>query len=318
MPVLLDRMNVRFEDLLKRVGLPLIPLDHHNDLLPLRDVLAVVEGAGRATGIEHFGMLLATAAGLDAIGDYGRYIKAAPTLLEAIRRASHYISWQTLGVRLSLTAEGEACVWRFHLTPAVRADRQHAYLFGLVNMRDIIRLAAGPHWFPREVRLEGVGHVGHSRRLEETFGERITWGTGENALVFGQGLLALPLSWMQGSRSRGIAVDAVIALEFGHATTGIHRFIAAVDPVVPPRRLPPRSSVGPRQRASPAQLPARSDTGRLELFRSGRSGPLRNGDRDDGGSRRPPHRHQSGDRLLGGAELYARLQAMDRTIARAL
>ncbi len=213
MPVLLDRMNVRFEDLLKRVGLPLIPLDHHNDLLPLRDVLAVVEGAGRATGIEHFGMLLATAAGLDAIGDYGRYIKAAPTLLEAIRRASHYVSWQTLGVRLSLTTEGEACVWRFHLTPAVRADRQHAYLFGLVNMRDIVRLATGPHWFSREVRLEGAGHVGHSRRLEEAFGERITWGAGENALVFGQGLLALPLSWMQGSRSRGIAVDAVIALE---------------------------------------------------------------------------------------------------------
>jgi hypothetical protein len=175
MPALLDRMNVCFEDLLKRAGLPQIPLDHQGDLLPLRDVLAVVEGAARATGIEHFGVVLATAEGLDALGDYGRFIKAAPTLLEAIRRAGRCVSWHTLGARLSLTLEGRACVWRYHLSRAVRADRQHAYLFALVAMRDVIRLAAGPAWFPQELRLEAAENVGRSRELEEAFGERIAW-----------------------------------------------------------------------------------------------------------------------------------------------
>lgn len=213
MPELLERMNVRFEDLLRQVGLPQTPLDHHEVLLPLRDVLAVVERAARATGIEYFGLLLATAVGLDALGDYGRYIKGAPTLLEAIRRASRYISWQTLGARLSLTTEGTACVWRYDLTPAVRADRQHAYLFALAQMRDAVRLAAGPHWFPREVRLERAAPVGHNCRLEEAFGERITWGAGENALVLDQVLLSRPLSWAWGDRPRAAPDAVAIALE---------------------------------------------------------------------------------------------------------
>ncbi len=213
MPELLERMNVRFEDLLRRVGLPQIPLDHYEGLLPLRDVLAVVERAARATGIEHFGLLLASVAGLDALGDYGRYIKGAPTLLEAIRRASRYISWQTLGARLSLTTEGTACVWRYYLTPAVRADRQHAYLFALVQMRDIVRLAAGSHWFPQELRLEGAAPVGRDRRPEEAFGERITWGAGENALVLDQILLSRPLSWAPDDRPRAAPDADAIALE---------------------------------------------------------------------------------------------------------
>jgi AraC-like DNA-binding protein len=213
MPALLDRMNVRFEDLLRRTGLPEIPLDRQADLLPLREVLAVLECAARATGIECFGVPLATAEGLDALGDYGRYIKAAPTLLEAIRRADRYISWQTLGARLTLRNEGTACVWRYELTRAVRANRHHAYFFALVLMRDVVRLAAGPHWFPREIRLERSAPVGHSRRLKEAFGEHITWGAGENALALGQDLLALPLAWARSSPARSVAADAAAALE---------------------------------------------------------------------------------------------------------
>jgi AraC-like DNA-binding protein len=213
LPALLEIMNVRFEDLLRRTGLPQIPLDHHADLLPMRDVLAIVECAARATGAQHFGVLLATLEGLEALGEYGRYIKAAPTLLEAIRRASRYISWQNLGVRLSMTTEAGACAWRYHLSPAIRADRQHAYLFALVIMRDVVRLAAGPDWLPRQVRLEGAAPAGHSRRLKEAFGEHITWGSGENALILGQSLLALPLLWARQSLSERRADEASTALE---------------------------------------------------------------------------------------------------------
>lgn len=191
MPELLDRMNVRFEDLLRRSGLPQVPLDHDTRFLPLYDVLTVVDRAARATGTEHFALLIA---GFDALGDYGRYIKAAPTLLEAIRRAGRYISWHTLGARLSLTPEGASCVWRYDLVSAIRQNRQHAYLFALVLMRDVVRLAAGPQWFPQELRLEQSRSATYSKALERAFGQRIRWAAGENALVLGRSLLALPLS----------------------------------------------------------------------------------------------------------------------------
>jgi AraC-like DNA-binding protein len=206
MPDLLERMNVRFEELLKQAGLPQVPLDRHANFLPLSNVLAVVDRAARATGIEHFALLLATAVGLDALGDYGRYIKAAPTLREAIRRAARYVSWHTLGARLSLASEGAVYVWRYDLSTAVRNDRQHAYPFALVMMRDVVRLAAGPHWLPRELRLEQPMSAGCRRPLEEAFGQRIRWGAGENALVFGQSLLTLPLS--RAGEDRNTPADA--------------------------------------------------------------------------------------------------------------
>src|SRR6185369_12689545 len=146
LPDLLDRMNVRLDVLMRRAGLPEVPFDQHGDFLPLREVLAVVEGAARATGIEHIGLLLATTGGLEKIGDYGRHMAEAPTLLEAIRRAARYISWHTLGARLALIAEGEGCVWRYSFPRTVRDHRQHGYPFSLVMMRDIVRLAVGLLW----------------------------------------------------------------------------------------------------------------------------------------------------------------------------
>src|SRR5690242_6653409 len=190
LPDLLDRMNVRLDVLLRRAGLPEVPFDQQGDFLPLREVLAVVEGAARATGIEHIGLLLATTGGLEAIGDYGRYIAEAPTLLAAIRRAARYISWHTLGARLALTAERESCVWRYSLPRTVRDHRQHGYPFALVVMRDIVRQAGGPLWMPSEVRLEQAVSPGLRRQLQEAFGPRVQGSAGENALVFAQSLLA--------------------------------------------------------------------------------------------------------------------------------
>src|ERR1051326_7175699 len=126
LPELLDRMNVRLDALFRRVGLPEVPFDKQGAFRPVREVLAVVEGAARATGIEHIGLLLAnTGGGLEKIGNYGRYIAQALTLLEAIRRAAHYISWHTLGASLALTAEGAACVWRYSFPRTVKDHRQH-------------------------------------------------------------------------------------------------------------------------------------------------------------------------------------------------
>jgi AraC-like DNA-binding protein len=207
LPDLLDRMNVRLDVLLRRAGLPEVAFDQQGDFLPLREVLAVVEGAARATGIEHIGLLLATTGGLETIGDYGRYIAEASTLLEASRRAARYISWHTLGASLALTAEGAACVWRYSFPRTVKDHRQHGYPFALVVMRDIVRLAAGPLWLPWEVRLEQAVSPGLRRQLHEAFGPRARGTAGENALVFAQSLLALPLS----SRRRDPAAGPTLA-----------------------------------------------------------------------------------------------------------
>jgi len=215
MPELLDRMNVRFDRLLRQAGLPEIRLDENTSFLPLRDVLAIADGAARATGIEHFSLMLAAAGGLDALGDYGTYIKSAPTLLGAMQRAGRYISWHTLGAQLSLRSEGPLCVWRYDLPLSIRENRQHGYPFALVQMREIVRLAAGRHWLPRELRLEQPPSASYRRALVEEFGPRIRCEAGENALVLDKALLGMPLA---GSRTNPAAPScdaAAVALASG-------------------------------------------------------------------------------------------------------
>ena len=205
-------MNVRLEDLLRKAGLPQIRLDDQASFLPLRDVLALTEQAARVTGIKHFALMLASAEGLHALGDYGRYIKAAPSLLDAIRRAGRYISWHTLGASLSLRSEATMCVWRYDLPPAVHDLRQHGYPFALVVMREIVRLAAGRRWLPNELRLEQAKSAAYSRPLEEAFGPHIRWEATENALVFERSLLAAPLASAREERLDPASEAAAFAL----------------------------------------------------------------------------------------------------------
>jgi len=118
LPDLLDRMKraARCPDAAGRAA--------RGAVRPARRLPAAARGPRRRRGRPRtrpgssiFGLLLATTGGLEKIGDYGRHMAEAPTLLEAIRRAARYISWHTLGSSLALTAEGEACVWRYKLSP---------------------------------------------------------------------------------------------------------------------------------------------------------------------------------------------------------
>jgi AraC-like DNA-binding protein len=192
LPGILEALGVRFDDILQRIGLPNVPLDRRDGLLPFRDALAVLEEAARQTGLEHLGLRLATAGGLDALGDYGRYITAAATLQQAITRAGQYVSWHSLGSRLSVTREGVQVVWHYHLSTMIRHDRRHACLFALAIMRDVVRLAAGTLWLPDGLRLE-ASPAEHRQELVEAFGERIVWQADTNALVFPAALLACPV-----------------------------------------------------------------------------------------------------------------------------
>ncbi len=226
LPEILERMNLRFEDLLRDVGLPEVALDNESNFFPLREALAIIEAAARASGIAHLGLVLANVSGFDALGSYGQYIKGAPTLLQAIRRADEYLSWHTIGAGLSLRAEGSAVAWRYELSRAIRADRQHAYLFALVLMRNVVRLAAGPDWMPDELRLEQPP-ANSCHALHQAFGDRITWDHGENALIFPAALLPRILGPVpQPRRENGSSAETLAA------TTPAAEFVSTLNQLI--------------------------------------------------------------------------------------
>ena len=186
---LVESLGVPFETALRRGGLPNLPLDRQDGFLPFRDALAVVEAAARQTGVEHLGLRVSNAAGLDALGQHRGFVAAAASLLDGIDRAGRFATWNTLGAHLSLSREGSNLVWQFHLTPEIRENRRHAGLYALATMRDVVRLAVGRNWTPGELRVEGRP-AQDRQEVVESFGERIVWQASMNALVFPETLLA--------------------------------------------------------------------------------------------------------------------------------
>jgi hypothetical protein len=142
------------------------------------------------------------------------------------------------------------------------------------------------------------------------FGERITWGAGENALVFEQSLLALPLYWMRESHSGATAADAALALE---SDTPPAEFMGSLRRLI--RSFLPAGYPHATLLAHASGLPLRSfqralalgglsfsdlvDQVRFEMATEMMAIPT------------SAHRHRSRARLLGGGEFYAP-SALDR------
>jgi len=249
MPVVFDRLNLRFAALRVQAGLPDIRLDRDETLLPLREVLGLIESAARKAGRETLAIdLHAAGGGLDALGPYARMIVRAPTLHEAIRRASMLISWHTLGATLRLERRGDTVVWRYDLLPSIREGRHHAQLFAGLMMRDLVRLYAGPRWTPIATQIHT--RPAHRHELHDAFGERILFG--------GPGIgLAMPDALLSSTRPGALIEIRPPPVEAGaELPAPLPDFIGSLRSLI--RSLLPAGYPDAAQMARMSRLPLRS------------------------------------------------------------
>ena len=122
-------------------------------LVPLRLVLDFFDRAATAEGIENYGLLVGARTEIDALGALGRVIQRSLTVADAIGAAAENIQLYNSGERIWIVRKDERVLICHSLDACDSAGDRHGHLFAVLLLIKVIRLATGPGWWPREIRL---------------------------------------------------------------------------------------------------------------------------------------------------------------------
>jgi AraC-like DNA-binding protein len=188
----LEEMGSPTKGLLVKAKLPVSALYLPELLIPFKQVIEFYETAAHREGCEYFGLLVGQRTQIADLGAYGRLLCQSLTLHDAIHTGIHMIATYTSGERFWLEEHGEQ-VWLCrsfldHLGTGV----QHADLFTVMLMINLIRMAAGSQWRPAEVRLETQWRP-QLNTFEPLSEANIYFDQPATAVQFPRSLLSLPL-----------------------------------------------------------------------------------------------------------------------------
>jgi AraC-like DNA-binding protein len=122
-------------------------------LVPLRQGLMFVDRAANGEANESIGLSVGERTEIDKLGALGRVILRSVTVGDAIGSASAHIQHYNSAQRIWLLREDDR-VLVCHALDVSRADGdRHGALFTTMLLIKVIRMATGPKWWPREIRL---------------------------------------------------------------------------------------------------------------------------------------------------------------------
>jgi AraC-like DNA-binding protein len=188
----LEEIGSPAENLLVKAKLPVSALHVPESLIPFRQVTDFYEQAAHQEGCENFGLLVGQRTQIGDLGAFGRLLCQTLTLHDAIHTGIHMIVTYTSGERFWLEEQGDQ-VWlcrNFIDRPDVGI--QHADLFSVMVMINLIRLVAGSQWQPKEVHLE-TRWTPRLNTFEPLSEANIFFEQPATAIVFPRSLLSLPL-----------------------------------------------------------------------------------------------------------------------------
>ncbi len=204
-PIPLVRVNaiLPFVTFLKEIGspvqrlmtaakLPMTVCDNAEGLVPLHQGCQFLELAARSQGIELFGLYAGQRGRLKDLGAFGRLVCGSLTLYEAITAASRLLATHCTGEQIWLNVQGEQAQLWHQFVAGLERGRQQADHYTLMRLLQLVRLAAGANWRPREIHFETAPAPGLDQ-FEPLVGARLSFNQEATALFFPTNLLNLPL-----------------------------------------------------------------------------------------------------------------------------
>jgi AraC-like DNA-binding protein len=192
-----------FFDVLRRAGCPidrhleqcrLLRQVHESDpetYIPLASVLCFLETSSRAEGMEDLGFMAGSQTTIYDLGEFGRLILRAPTILQALRLAQQATSNYNTSVRFWMIPEGNniRLCREFRLTSPVGLS--HADHFAQLMTWNTLRIWGGSQWRPDEIVFQS--RVPNSFDLESRIGMRVRCMQGSSSLLVPRSILAKPI-----------------------------------------------------------------------------------------------------------------------------
>jgi len=188
----LQEIGSPVQRLMTAAKLPMAVCDHPEALIPLHQGCQFLELAARSQGIELFGLYAGQRGRLEDLGAFGRLVCGSLTLYEAITAASRLLAAHCTGERIWLNIQGQQAQLCHRFVAGIERGRQQADHYTLMCLLQLVRLAAGADWRPREIHFETAPAPGLDQ-LEPLVGARLSFNQEATALFFPTNLLNLPL-----------------------------------------------------------------------------------------------------------------------------
>lgn len=161
-------------------------------LIPLRNACRFLEDASRSEDLPELGFHVGLGTRLESLGAVGAVVDRAVTLWQALGTLEQLAATMSSGFCVRLERDRDH-VWIEHRNLMPNAcGSAHGDDFGLMMVLHLIRLAAGPTWQPRFVRLQAppdhrIGDLDVFRAASPQFRQRA------NAVAVPASLLSRPL-----------------------------------------------------------------------------------------------------------------------------
>ena len=124
----------------RRAELPMRLIERPDQLILLRDQLALVECATREIGDETLPLRMSMDAGFAHLGAFGRHVGAAPVFAEAIERCNEGMGLMLQSAtHLKLTQSRGLAIWSYEISDSTRVGRQKNELLAFGYMIDLMR-----------------------------------------------------------------------------------------------------------------------------------------------------------------------------------
>jgi AraC-like DNA-binding protein len=171
------------ERVFRAEGLPLWLAHDQNGKMPLRSMMGLMERSARELGDELFGLHLGLAMRPEDYGPFVRYMASAPDLLTLIRRSIRSLRYHITGCEFDLEIFDQRARWGIRTSDPTSFGRRHLVEHVIHPMLNVMRRYLGPNWSPLRVEVEHDGPACW-RRLEESIGVPVVFGSDTNAVVF--------------------------------------------------------------------------------------------------------------------------------------
>jgi AraC-like DNA-binding protein len=188
----LGRSGAPVGRLLAAARLPGRVLDRPASLIPLAQAARLMEAAAESTDRENLGLLAGRETSIDALGLFGRFVRRAGTLHEAIDTAARALPSLSSGSRVWLASDGKRVRLCHKLVDGSIGAARQVDQYCLMLVVNLVRLA-DPTWRPDDIALE-TARAGGFGEIDVLSGGRVLFEQGETSISLPRALLARPLA----------------------------------------------------------------------------------------------------------------------------
>jgi AraC-like DNA-binding protein len=150
-PQLLRSLGYDPRAVLAEIGFDIKLFDDPDSLMPYSLRNRMLDQCAKATGFEHFGLLVGSQLSLSSFGLLGQLASSSPDVRTALENLANYFHFHARGATVSLQDYGETAVLGYHIMVGC-GDSNRQISDGIISfMFTIMQELCGPRWKPSEI-----------------------------------------------------------------------------------------------------------------------------------------------------------------------